>query len=135
MAANLYARTYQTTEAASADPRHTLVLLFDGLVRFLYQAREAMSVGLHEAQCENVIRAQRILSTLMASLDRNVAPELAETLWGMYNWMHGALTEASIRDDVEALGEVVETAEGLRAAWRRAEQELRPQVAEDQQAA
>ena len=125
MAANLYARTYQTMEAESADPRHTLVLLYDGLVRYLYQARQAMAQGQYETQCDNTVRAQRIVSTLMSSLDREVAPELAQTLWGMYNWMHGRLTEASIHDDVELLGEILGVAQGLREAWRRAEKEVR----------
>jgi flagellar secretion chaperone FliS len=137
MAANLYARTYQDMEAASADPRHTLVLLFDGLVRYLYQAQTAMSGGDHETQCENVVRGQRILSTLMTSLDRTVAPELADSLWAMYNWMHRKLTEASIRDDVAALEDVLQTAEGLREAWRRAEKDARQgeQASEERKAA
>ena len=125
MAVSLYTRAYQTTEAETADPRHTLVLLFDGLVRLLHQAHRAMSQGQHEAQCESIVRAQRIVSTLMASLDRDAAVDLAQALWAAYNWVHSSLTEASIRDDLALLSEVLDVALSLREAWRGAEKELR----------
>lgn len=127
MGASLYTRAYETATAQSTDPRHTLVLLMEGLVRFLHQAREAMQRADHEGQCESIIRAQRILSTLMMSLDRDAAPELSANLWGLYSWMHGGLTEACIHSDDAMLAEVLQAATGLHEAWRQAWQDVTTQ--------
>ncbi|MBU0606762.1 MAG: flagellar export chaperone FliS [Armatimonadetes bacterium] len=121
------ARTYQATAAETPDPRHALVLLTEGLVRFLHQAREAMHQGDYQGQCDRIVHAQRIISALMSSLDREVAPEFTAGLWALYSWMHANLTEASIRDDEELLGQVIEAATGLHDAWRQARQELTAQ--------
>ena len=127
MGVTLYARTYQAAAAETPDPRHALVLLTEGVVRFLHQAREAMRQGDCHGQCDGIVRAQRIISTLMSSLDRDAAPELTAGLWGTYSWMHNSLTEASIRDDETLLEEVLGVATGLHDAWRQARQELAQQ--------
>lgn len=134
MGMTLYARTYQETAQETPDQRHALVLLAEAIVRFLHQAREAIERRDYHGQCDRIIRAQRILSTLMASLDHSVAPELTAGLWGTYNWMHSSLTEVSIRDDVALLDEVLEVATHLCETWRQARQQLLAQEAGEGQA-
>jgi flagellar secretion chaperone FliS len=124
MSATIYARTYQTVATDAADPRETLVLLFEGAVRFLHQAREAMVRKDYEGQSQGIIRTQRIISTLMTSLDATHAPELTQGLCTAYAWMHGSLTEANIRDDLELLDAVLECVEKMHRAWVQARQSL-----------
>lgn len=123
------ARTYQAALVETPDPRHALLLLTESVVRLLHQAREAMRQGDCHGQCDRIVRTQRIISTLMSSLDRDVAPELTAGLWATYSWMHNSLTEASIRDDEALLEEVLEVATGLHDAWRQARQALAEQEA------
>jgi len=124
MGINLYARTYQSAAQESPDERQTLVLLVEGLVRFLHQARDAMERGDNYEQCDRISRALRIISTLMASLDHAVAPELTNGLFRTYAWMHRSLTDASIRDDLSLLDEVLEVATLLHDTWRQAKLQL-----------
>jgi flagellar secretion chaperone FliS len=114
-------RAYQTTEAATADPRHLVVLLFDAMVRDLHRAREAMADGDHEAQCQGILRTQRVLSALLTALDEGADPLLARRLFALYNWLHGKLTEASVGDDLALLDEVADIVTAQRDAWRQAE--------------
>lgn len=116
-----YAQTYQDTALDTADNKHLLVLLYDTALRHLHQAREQMAAGHLEAQCEAIIKAQRILSALMSALDSAPAPELAANLWNLYNWLHSQLAEASIRDEAEVLETVIEVLTKLGNAWREAE--------------
>ena len=118
-------RAYQTTEAATADPRHLVVLLFDGMVRYLHRAREAMARGDHEAQCQSILRTQKILSALATALDEDVEPLFARRLFALYNWLHGKLTEASVGDDLALLEEVAGIVTAQRDAWRQAEANCR----------
>jgi flagellar secretion chaperone FliS len=124
MAMTLYARTYEASGAEATDLHHALVLLFEGAVRFLHQAQDAMARGDHHAKCQGLVRAQRIFSTLGCSLDQEADPALAASLSATYGWAHNALTEVAIRDDVELLGGVLGVAASLAEAWRQARQNL-----------
>jgi flagellar secretion chaperone FliS len=124
MAVAYSARAYQDTTADTADQNQTLVLLFEGAVRFLARALQAMRRKDYEGQCEGIVRAQRIFSTLMCSLDRAAAPELAAGLWSTYEWIHASLTEASLHDDEELLEQVLEVVSDLCEAWRQARRNL-----------
>jgi flagellar secretion chaperone FliS len=125
MAAAYSTQAYQNTEVGTSDPNHQVVLLFDAAVRFIHRAKAGMESGDHYAQCEAVLRTQKILSTLMAALDTKASPELGESLFVLYNWLYANLTEASVHDNVELLGEVLVIVTNLRDAWRQAEQNLR----------
>lgn len=115
------ARAYQSTEAATADPRHLVVLLFDTMVRKLGEARAAMVEARHHDQCQAILHTQRILNALMAALDRAQEPEFTGGLFALYNWLHARLTEASVADDTALLDEVAGHIGQLRDAWRQAE--------------
>ena len=134
MAATLYARAYQTATTEAADPQQTLLLLLRGALRFLHQAREAMQRGDHEGQCDGIVRTQRIISALMTSLDRTLAPELAESLGSTYAWMHSRLTEASILDDQVLLEQVLECLTKLHEAWAQARRNLAEEELSESQA-
>lgn len=125
MTTTAYSRAYQQTAVQTSDRNHTLVLLFDAIVGRLRRAQEAMAARDYQGQCENITRAQQIISTLSASLNDETAPELCACLRTAYNWMHASLTRASIEDNVALLGEVLEVADNMRQAWRQAEQDLR----------
>jgi len=121
-------KLYQQADVQTADKSHQLILLFDSAVRFLHQARDAMEAGNCEMQCTNIVRTQRIVSALMAALEPEFNPELAQSLWAMYNWIHANLTEASIKDDIILLGEILEIMTSLRDAWRQAAVQAREEV-------
>lgn len=125
MAVNLCTRMYQNTAADTADPNHTVVLLFEGAVRFLHQAQAAMQQKNYEDQCDNIIRVQRILSVLLTALDETVDPQICLALRGTYTWLHANLTEASLNDDLELLAVIIGILVNLRDAWRHAEQNVR----------
>ncbi|MEN6305843.1 MAG: flagellar export chaperone FliS [Armatimonadia bacterium] len=131
MGASYPARAYQTTAAETADCKHAVVLLYDAAVRFLCGARAAMQAHDYENQCENILRAQKIVSTLMGALDRGVNPGFADNLWGLYNWVHANLTQAGIKDDMALLEQIIEIMTNLREAWREAEAACRAEEGGD----
>lgn len=122
------AHAYQDAEMMTADPRRLVVLLFDGMVRELCAAREAMAQRDYYGQCTSIVRTQRILSVLASALQDGEAPEIARALGSLYHWAHARLTEASLNDDEVLLAEVTEIIVVLRDAWRQAELQCRGAV-------
>lgn len=124
MQAATYAQAYQRTEVETADPKRLVVMLYDGAVRFLYRAQEAMAQRDYEGQHEALVRAQAIFSELNCSLNLDVG-EIAANLRATYTYIYNALVEANLRDDEALLTEVTGQVERLRDAWREAEAQER----------
>lgn len=119
---------YRQVQVDSASPAQTVVLLFEGMVRFLHQAREAMETAQFERQSELIGRVQRILSELTCALDDAPDEALATALRCSYATMYNRLVEANITDDVAALDEVLDMAARFAQAWRLALQNVEAQV-------
>ena len=70
MASASYApQAYQEVQVRGADRRRLVVLLFQGLAKFLTRARVAMQEGNHEAKARALSSAQALLSELLCALD------------------------------------------------------------------
>ncbi len=96
------------------------MLLFEGAVRFLHQAREAMELAQFERQSNLIGRVQRILSELTCALDDAQDEALVTALRCSYTAMYNRLTDANIKDDLTALDEVTELTSRFAQAWRAA---------------
>ncbi len=119
------ARTaYRRVQTDTAGPEETVVLVFDGMLRLLYQARTAMSERDLEGQGEAIVGIQRILSVLADALDDTADPDLAAALRATYTRMINQLMEANIRDDLGLLDGVIARTQQLAQAWRLAWENL-----------
>ncbi len=116
---------YALNEGATAGPEHLVVMAYDGMVRFLREAEDAVRAGDRDRQNSRIQRVQNILSVLAASLDPSVDEGMVRNLSALYDWFYLRLAEANIRDDLEILGEVRTGIEGLRDAWKEAERRSR----------
>jgi flagellar protein FliS len=115
---------YGQVQVRSASQEEAVVLLFEGMVRFLHQAREAMQTRQLEQQSNLIGRAQRILSELVCALDETQDAGLVVALRCCYTSMYNRLWEANVGDDETALDEVIALAERFAQAWRTALQNV-----------
>lgn len=106
------------TETASQEEK--VVILFEGMVRLLSEARGFMQERSLEQQSERIGRVQRILTELTCAVDGSVDEALATALRCTYVGMYNRLAEANVRDDLEALDEVAALTARLTDAWRTA---------------
>ncbi|BCW99317.1 MAG: flagellar protein FliS [Armatimonadota bacterium] len=116
---------YAVNEGATAGPEHLVVMAYDGMVRFLRDAEDAVQSTDHDRQNSSIQRVQNILSVLAASLDPSVDRGIARNLSALYDWYYLRLAEANIKGDLEILREVRAEIEGLRDAWQEAERRSR----------
>lgn len=121
---------YQESQVHTASRGKLLLMAFDGAIRFVRQARIHMAERRYEEQNVNILKAQRIILELMATLDMKASPDLAERLMSLYEYMYNRLVQANVSDDEGALDEVLSMLADMRATWAEAERAVTMSAAE-----
>jgi flagellar protein FliS len=117
-----YARTYQAQAVLSASPGRLVLMLYDGTLRFLGHARDALqSPEATPRRIEiintNLIKAQNILVELQATLNHEAGGDHAANLDRLYDYYMRRLLEANIKKKVEPVIEVEALVRQLRDGW------------------
>lgn len=116
MGTNPYAK-YRKTQIETADQGKLLLMLYDGALRFLGHARQALLEKDLETANNKLVRVQDIVAELMASLDLE-AGEVAVSLFRLYEYMHYLLVQANIKKDVGPLDQVESMLAELKDTWK-----------------
>lgn len=108
---------YLETAVETASPVRLVVMLYDGAIRFLNEAKQAIQNRDFETQNLKFQRAQRILAELISCLDFDKGGEVAENLFRLYTYMYNQLVEANLQDSIERTEHVIHLLSELREAW------------------
>lgn len=123
---HLYRRIDVETGVSGASAHHLTLMLFNGALEAISQAKGAMQTGQIEAKCAAISRAIRIVDEgLRASLNPDAGGDLAGNLANLYSYIATRLTSANLRNDTEQLEECTRLLTPLRDAWSA----IRPQEA------
>lgn len=114
---NKGAQAYLQTQVQSRTPIELVVLLYDGAIRFLGQARDAMATGDMVAKRHALSRGLAIVQELQNMLNMEAGGEVAERLDGLYTYILGRCYEANARRDGAGLEESIKLLTPLRDAW------------------
>lgn len=118
-AANAYRQVGAQSGVESASPHRLIQMLFEGLLQNLNAARGAIERGEVEIKGTQLGRAVRILEEgLKGSLNREQGGELAANLGALYDYCIQRLTHANLRNDVQAVEEVVSLVEPVAQGWQ-----------------
>lgn len=112
--------TYQKTDVLTANRETILLMLYSGAIRFLKAGIHGAKIADRSLKCENITKAQRIVSELRATLNFEVAPEVATGLESLYSFITRRLVEGVITDDTQGLEEALKILEDLSATWEQA---------------
>lgn len=115
--------TYQQVSLETASKPQLLLALYDGAIRFLGRAQQAIGAGDVETANTSIGRTQEILGELMSTLDMSQG-EIPERLMDLYIYMHRTLVDANVQKNAARLEEVSGLLRQLRTAWRQAIQQL-----------
>lgn len=114
---NAYSQ-YQNSAVNTATPQELTLMLYNGLVRFIKQAIQAVEEkDISKAHNFNV-RAQAIIVEFMSTL--NTDYEISNSFLPLYDFMNRRLVEANISKDKGILEEVLGLAEDFRDTWAQA---------------
>jgi len=117
-----YARAYQTQAVFTASPGQLVLMLYDGALRFLGHARDALqapedSPRRIEIINNNLIKAQNILAELKGNLNHEIGGDHAANLDRLYEYYIRRLLEANMKKKVEPVIEVESLVRQLRDGW------------------
>jgi flagellar secretion chaperone FliS len=111
------AQTYYQTHVQSQSPLELVVLLYDGLLRFMRAAAEAIERNDLAAKGAAMSRALAIVGELQNSLNTQQGKDVAAALDGLYTYVTGRLTDANVRNDSTPVHESIHLVTPLREAW------------------
>jgi len=113
-----YAHYYKKQAVETASPARLIIMLYEGALNSIAQAKQALRDGRIPQAHENIVKAQDIISELDRSVDTSY--EVGKSLAALYDYMLRHLITANVKKDEEVLREVEEMLQELLAAWQEA---------------
>ena len=113
-------RQYKHTQVTTVDKGRLIVLLYEGAINFLRQAKESVEAGDIAGKSNNINRALDIIAELNQSLNMNEGGEISINLRRLYLFWSEHLIQAKIRKDTRNLDEVLGMLDSLNEAWNYA---------------
>ncbi len=103
-------------------------VLFDGLSAALSAAQGHSTHNALERKHRALSRAQRILKGLQLTLDTSLQPWWSSALGQLYGYMGERLWDAQVRQDHQAIDEVLLLTQTLSEAWQALSQPVVPPI-------
>jgi flagellar secretion chaperone FliS len=109
-------QSYRDSAVLTATPEQLVVMLYDGIARFLYQAEVVMGDGSYVQAGRRLSRAEAIIDELLATLNMD-AGEISTRLQAIYLFCKRHLAEARVHRDTKRIAEVRDLLGQLRDGW------------------
>ncbi len=100
---NAYSNQYRNNQVMTASPEQILIMLYDGAIRFVRQARSAIEDGRREDKSHAIRRAIAIVTEFSNTLDFEVGGEIAYDLNRLYDFVIRELSAVNARSDGDRL--------------------------------
>ena len=114
---------YQEHALDGASPVELVVALYDGIIRFLYEAVEAAERGDVDRRRAAVKRALAILIHLQARLRLDIGGSPAKALSEFYASMFALILQGSTGNSAERFEDAIRCVRNIRDAWRQVARE------------
>lgn len=113
--------SYRQVATQTASSGQLVLMLFDGIIRFLERAGGGFGVDdpaeANEVISNNVLRAQAIIHELNSSLNMDEGGPFADNLRQLYYYFDRRLQHSNITKTPEGITEVSARVSVLREAW------------------
>lgn len=120
----MYARSkiaaYRKVQVHTSQSSKILLMLYDGAIRLLTQAREAMQVKNFAEKGGCITKAYAIILELQMTLNPKHSEELCTNLSSLYQFMMDRLTQANIDNNPAEIDRVLDLLTTLREGWQEA---------------
>jgi len=113
------AKAYFQTQVTTTTQGDLLILLYDGAIKYLHQAKLCMAQHDYAGKGQLISRAMDVISELDECLNREKGGELAMNLHQLYFYSNTRLLRANLEMDPKKVDEVIRILESLRDAFSR----------------
>ena len=105
------------TKVMTAAPEQLTMMLYDGVVKFAEQGREAVVNNDFENSYKLLTKAQNIVSEFMTTLNDDAAPELCGKMRALYLFCYERLIMANLNRDLKKLDEAIKILSYMLETW------------------
>ncbi len=109
---------YRETQIKTASKGKLVVMLYDGIIRNLDIAIEAIPEKRFDMANSSILKAQDIISELIMALNME-AGDFSKKLLNIYTFLNTKLIDANMRKDLIPLKFVRKMVSELRDAWKQ----------------
>lgn len=110
----------------TASPMQLIILLYDGALQWLVMAKQELKKN-KETKLPNwtnyanfMGKAHDIVTHLQDSLDHNQAPEFADQIFSLYDFIKSSITKANAYKKEEDLDNAYKLLKDLKTTWKEA---------------
>lgn len=114
---------YKKTSVETVAPEKLLIMLFDGAIKNVNNAKKAIEVKDANLAHQEIIKAEDILIELMSTL--NMDFEISLHLFALYEYLLYQLTQANYKKDIALLSEVETFLVEIRDTWAEAAKNMK----------
>lgn len=111
------AHAYMQTGLTTNSPGQTVVMLYDGAIRFLNRAKEQIDAKDYAQKGLSISKAIDVINELSATLNKEQGGDIAENLGNLYFWCNARLAMANLKLDKGMIDSVIKVLDGLRGAF------------------
>ncbi len=122
---NAYLNQYQNNQVMTSSSEQVLIMLYDGAIRFVRQARQAIHDGRHADKAIAISKTVAIITEFSSTLDFEVGGEIAIDLSRLYDFIIRELSAVNARGDAKRLDPIEKILQDLRNAFAEAAAEQR----------
>ncbi len=123
------AATYRTANETVQKTRQ-VVLLYDAVIRFLQQSKQAIETQDYEQRLKLLQKASNIVMGLNSALDFENGGEISEMLSNFYNAMDLRILSINRTNNIDDLEKIIREVKTMRDAWDQIDQQSKSEKAE-----
>lgn len=110
--------TYQNVQITTTDRGRLLLMMYEGAIKFLKQAKVGLESNDMTKFCRFLSKGQAIIAELMNTLDFEKGGTIARDLDRLYDFMLFYLTEANLYRDPKRITRVIGLIETIYSAYK-----------------
>ena len=111
------ANAYMQTNVTTTTPGHLVVMLYDGAITFLEQAKQEIAANNFAKKGILISQALDIIAELDGSLNNEKGGDLAQNLHRLYMYCNTRLLQANLKMDTAIIDEVIGILSSFRSAF------------------
>lgn len=109
---------YKTAHHTTDNKTQQIVMIYDGIMRVIYQAKQAISNNNIQERYNLLDKASQVVLGLQASLDFTNGGEIAEILDSYYDMLYTKIHLINQSNDPSECDALIEDIRGMRGSWQ-----------------
>ena len=110
-------KAYSKTDVNTSDQLTLIIMLYEGLLRFLKKAMIKIEENDAEAAHNYFVRSKDIVNELLSTLHAEKGGDIGNNLRELYLYMFRRIVEANLKKDMEISKDVYQVAKTLHEGW------------------